>query len=105
MISTTKTTSIRILFCASVLLGISACERDSYTTWSCNSSEEAKISLVLRKAQMEFKGGKLDYCGSLGAQSYFDQKCPAQIEQSNSVFTPSTGLLKSNGQEFQCTAL
>lgn len=61
--------------------------------------------MVLRKAQMEFKGKALDYCGSLGNQSYFDRKCPAQVEQSSAVFIPSTGLLKSSGQEFICTAL
>lgn len=61
--------------------------------------------MVLRKAQMEFKGNKFDYCGSLGTQSYFDQKCPAQIEQSSFVFTPSSGLLRAKEQEFNCVAL
>ncbi len=88
-----------------VLIGLCSCERETYTTWSCNSGVETKISMLLRKAQMEFKGVKLDYCGSLGNQSYFDQKCPAQIEKSASVFTPSSGLLLNNGQEFQCAAL
>lgn len=61
--------------------------------------------MVLRKAQMEFKNVKLDYCGSLGTQSFFSQKCPAQIEQSNLIFTPSSGLLNNEGKEFQCSAL
>jgi hypothetical protein len=61
--------------------------------------------MVLRKAQMEFKGDKLDYCGSLGNQSYFDQKCPAQTTQSSAIFTPSSGLLLIQGQEFSCAAL
>ena len=61
--------------------------------------------MVLRKAQMEFKGEKLDYCGSLGNQSYFDLKCPAQTTQSRVIFTPSSGLLQNNEQEYQCTAL
>jgi hypothetical protein len=61
--------------------------------------------MVLRQAKMEFKGGQLDYCGSLGNQSFFDQKCPAQTKESTTVFTPSSGLLLSNGQEYQCTAL
>ena len=105
MISFKNIPSSRLVICIALLLGVCACERDSYTSWSCNSSEEFKIAMVLRKARMEFKDKQFDYCGSLGTQSYFDQKCPAQIEQSNSVFTPSSGLLKSNGQEFQCTAL
>jgi hypothetical protein len=61
--------------------------------------------MILRKAQMELKGGKLDYCGSLGNLSFFDQKCAVKTEQSNTVFTPSSGLLISSGQEYQCTAL
>jgi len=54
---------------------------------------------------MEFKGAALDYCGSLGAQSYFDEKCSGQTDQSKTVFTPSSGYLLTKGQEFQCTAL
>ena len=97
--------SIRFLTYASILFGLCACERESYTSWTCHSPTETKIAMVLRKAQMEFRGDKLDYCGSLGNQSYFDLKCPAQTTQSSVTFTPSSGLLLSNGQEFQCTAL
>jgi hypothetical protein len=61
--------------------------------------------MVLRKAKMEFKGDQLDYCGSLGNQSYFDQKCPAQTKESATIFTPSSGSLLSRGQEYQCAAL
>ena len=96
---------IRLLAYFLILLGLCACERENYTTWNCSSESGAKISMVLRKAQMEFKGDKLDFCGSLGNQSYFDQKCPAQTTQSRVIFTPSSGLLLSNGQEFQCAAL
>ena len=105
MITTPKRLCARIILSISMLIGISACERDSYTSWNCNTSGELKIPMVLRKAQMEFKGAKFDYCGSLGTQSYFDQKCPAHIEQSSFVFTPSTGLLRGKGQEFNCVAL
>lgn len=105
MILFPKVLFIRIIAGISIVLSISACERDSYTSWNCNSPEEKKVPMVLRKAQMEFKGNTLDYCGSLGTQSYFDQKCPAQIEQSSTVFITSTGLLKSSSQEFNCVAL
>ena len=88
-----------------LFFGVVACERDSYTTWYCHSAEEAKIPMILRKAQMEFKSAKLDYCGSLGNQSYFDQKCPAQTEQSSTILTPSSGALVSNGKAYQCAAL
>ena len=87
------------------LLGLTACERETYTSWSCASPAEMKVSMVLRKARMEFKDLKLDYCGSLGNQSYFDQKCPSLIQKSAYVFTPASGLLISKGQEYQCSAL
>ena len=97
--------STGLLACLLILLGLCACERETYTSWSCNNANETKISMVLRKAKMEFKGAQLDYCGSLGDQSYFDQKCPAQTKESATIFTLSTGLLLSQGQEYQCTAL
>ena len=105
MILFSKMSYGRIIVAILIPLGISACERDSYTSWNCNSSEENKVAMVLRKAKMEFKESKLEYCGSLGPQSYFDQKCPAQIEQSSTVFTPASGLLRINGQQFNCAAL
>ena len=61
--------------------------------------------MVLRKAQMELQGNTFDYCGSLGNQSYFDQKCSAKTNQSSIAFTPSTGLLLNKDQELQCAAL
>lgn len=88
-----------------LLFGLIACERESYTTWNCSSTDEAKITMILRRAQMEFRGDQLDYCGSLGNQSYFDQKCPSQTEQSSTVLTPSSGVLVSKGQAYQCNAL
>lgn len=81
------------------------CERNSYTTWSCSSATESKISMVLRKAQMEFKDVKLDYCGSLGHHSFFDQNCATNNTQTRTVFIPSTGLLTYDGHEYQCKAL
>jgi hypothetical protein len=87
------------------LLGLTACERETYTSWSCNSTAETKISMVLRQARMEIKDLKLDYCGSLGNQSYFDQKCPALIQESAYIFTPSSGVLMSKDQNYQCSAL
>jgi hypothetical protein len=88
-----------------VLLGILGCERETYTTWSCIDSAGSKSPMVLRKAQMQFLDRQYDYCGSLGPQSYFDLKCPTQIQDSSNVFTPSLGKLMSSGNEFQCNAL
>ena len=87
------------------LLGLLACERETYTSWSCNTPAEMKVSMVLRQARMELKDLKLDYCGSLGNQSYFDQKCPALTQESAYTFTPSSGVLMSKDQNYQCTAL
>ncbi|OWF65470.1 hypothetical protein B6A14_06645 [Polynucleobacter hirudinilacicola] len=64
-----------------------------------------KISMVLRKAQMEFKDLRLDYCGSLGNQSYFDEKCPPVIQNSSHIFTPSSGELITREGGYQCNAL
>ena len=98
---------LRIHFLGSLvlMLGLCACEREVYTTWSCSTPTETKITMVLRKAQMEFKGDKFKYCGSLGNQSFFDQQCQVQTSQSSVTFTPSSGLLVSSGQAFQCAAL
>ncbi len=61
--------------------------------------------MVLRKAKMELRDEQLNYCGSLGNQSYFDAKCPIQTSDSSTIFTPSTGALVSKGQTIQCSAL
>jgi hypothetical protein len=88
-----------------MLIGLIGCERESYTSWNCQSLGQAKIPMVLRKARMEFQGLELKYCGSLGNQSYFDQACTNQTEKSSTVFSPKTGLLIHQGQEYQCVAL
>ncbi|WP_162784605.1 hypothetical protein [Polynucleobacter necessarius] len=101
--------TLRLLKASTLLIGtlliLSGCERDSYTTWSCKSDEQVKLSMILRKAQMESQDSKLNFCGSLGNQSYFDQHCQTQTTQSSAVFTPSSGKLVIKGQEFQCTVL
>ena len=88
-----------------VFLGLSACGRETYTTWTCIDSSGPKSTMILKKAQMQFQDRQYDYCGSLGPQSYFDLKCPAQIQDSSNNFTPSSGKLISDTNEFQCNAL
>lgn len=95
----------RLLSCTAMLISLIACERETYTSWNCQSEGEAKIPMVLRKAQMEFQGAQLKYCGSLGNQSFFDPFCTNQTEQSSTLFSPKTGLLVQQGKEYQCTAL
>lgn len=86
-------------------LALSACERETYTTWSCIDGDESKSSMVLKKAQMQFQDRQYEYCGSLGPISYFDLKCPARINDASNTFVPSSGKLTSNLKEFQCNAL
>jgi len=95
----------RLIILTITLLCLSACERETYTSWTCNSMTEMKVPMVLRKAQMEFKSLKLNYCGSLGNQSYFDQQCPGLTQASTYTFTPSTGVLIGQEQDYQCSAL
>jgi hypothetical protein len=87
------------------LLAMSGCDRDTYTTWSCMDSAGSKSPMILKKAQMQFLDRQYDYCGSLGPQSYFDMKCPAQIQESNYSFAPSSGKMVSSTNEYQCNAL
>ena len=86
-------------------IGLIACERETYTTWSCVDSSGSKSTMVLKKAQMQFQDRQYDYCGSLGPVSYFDLKCPAQTKDSIYSFTPDSGKLISSANEFQCNAL
>ena len=61
--------------------------------------------MILKKAQMQFQDREYDYCGSLGPLSYFDLKCPSQIQESSHIFTPSSGKLISGEKELKCNAL
>ena len=88
-----------------LLIGLVACGRDTYTTWSCIDSAGSKSTMILKKAQMEFQDRQYDYCGSLGTQSYFDLKCPEQIQAASTSLVNGSGKLISNANEFQCNAL
>ncbi|QWE13805.1 hypothetical protein [Polynucleobacter sp. AP-Sving-400A-A2] len=86
-------------------LGLSACGRETYTTWSCTDSAGNKSPMILKKAQMQFQDRQYEYCGSLGSLSYFDLKCPNRTQDSSNIFTTSSGKLVSNTNEFQCNEL
>lgn len=87
------------------LLGLMACGRDTYTTWSCKNFESKKLTMILNKAQMQFHSIEFNYCGSLGSSSYFDPHCPTQIQDSSIVFIPSSGALLYKTMQYQCDAL
>ena len=93
------------LFATIACIGLAGCERNTYTTWSCENFEGIKIEMILKKAQMQFQNRGLTYCGSLGNKSYFDATCAVQIETSNVVFTPDDGSLTSDRKNYQCNAL
>ena len=78
-------------------LGLSACGRETYTTWSCIDEAGSKSTMILKQAQMQFQNSQYHYCGSLGPLSYFDLKCPSQIQGSSQIFTPDSGKLISSG--------
>ena len=61
--------------------------------------------MILKKAQMQFQNRQYDYCVSLGPLSYFDLKCPTQVQDSSNIFTTSSGKLISNTNELQCNEL
>jgi hypothetical protein len=82
-----------------------ACEQNSYTTWSCLSSAGVKSKMVTKKAQMQFQDRQFNYCGSLGERSFFSKDCPANIQDADFVFTPVSGLLHGNNQDYQCSAV
>ena len=88
-----------------LLLTLSACERETYTSWSCKNGTGDKLPMVLKKAQMQFQGKQLNYCGSLGEKSYFDGNCPAAIEKAKVTFIPSTGALLDQENELHCEVL
>ena len=95
----------KVLLLLILTLGLLACGRETYTTWSCVDGSGSKSTMVLKKAQMQFQDRQYDYCGSLGPVSYFDLKCPAQTKDSSYNFTPESGKLISGANEFQCNAL
>jgi len=96
---------LSICLIATLLIPLSACERETYTSWNCRNLSGDKQSMILKKAQMQFAEGQLNYCGSLGEKSYFDTSCPALIQDAQAVFIPSTGVLVDRAKEFQCEAL
>ena len=87
------------------IIALCACERETYTSWNCKNAVTEKIPMVLNKAQMQFQGNQLHFCGSLGEKSYFDSNCPAAIEKAKITFIPSTGVLLDQGRELYCEAL
>jgi hypothetical protein len=104
---------------ASLLGGLAACDKSDYTTWSCNpGADGAKVTMVLSRSLMTLdppqgsavnpsskNESDLRFCGSLGHDSYFDVRCPANTQAAVVRFTPGSGALRLGTQTMQCTVL
>jgi len=98
--------------------GLVACDKNDYTTWSCNSgADTAKVTMVLSRSVMTLdppqaaanpsnkSQTELRFCGSLGHDSFFDVRCPADTQTAVVRFTPGSGALRLGAQTMQCTVL
>ena len=104
---------------ASLLGGLAACDKNDYTTWSCiPGADGAKVTMVLSRSLMTLdppqgsavnpsnkNESDLRFCGSLGHNSYFDVRCPADTQAAVVRFTPGSGALRLVTQTMQCTVL
>ena len=103
---------------ALVASGLSACDKNDYTTWSClPGADGAKVTMVLSRSLMTLdppqsaanpsskNQTELRFCGSLGHDSYFDARCPADTQSALIRFTPGSGALRLGSQTMQCTVL
>jgi hypothetical protein len=95
----------KVVNCMIFAIGLVGCGREAYTTYSCSDNAGSKSTMILKQAKMQFQDREYDYCGSLGPKSYFDLKCPLQIQDADASFINSSGKLVSNTSEFQCNAL
>ena len=112
-----------LLYCIAVaLLGaLVACDQRDYVTWNCSATDPAspqKMTIVLDRSAMKFDPAQsiesnvqaglqtqISYCGSLGHESYFDKRCPPEIQSSAVRFTPNSGALLLSKTSYQCVAL
>jgi hypothetical protein len=103
---------------ALIASGLAACDKNDYTTWSCIAAADgAKVTMVLSRSLMTLdppqvaanpankNESDLRFCGSLGHDSYFDMRCPADTQAAVVRFTPGSGALRLGTQTMQCTVL
>jgi hypothetical protein len=99
---------IRLVCLLSIILVMTACDRQVYTTWECSGvfPDKQKFSFILDGSSMKIKENReLKFCGSLGNSSFFDEVCPAQIEKSKVVFIPKKGDFIEDMHAYRCFAL
>ena len=109
----------RLGLLASLLGVLTACDKHDYTTWICiPGADGAKVTMVLSRSLMTLdppqrfavnpsnkNESDLRFCGSLGHDSYFDVRCPADTQASVVRCTPGSGALRLGTQTMQCTVL
>jgi len=109
----------RLALLACLLCGLTACDKNDYTTWSClPGGDGVKATMVLTRSLMTLdppqgfavnpshkNESDLRFCGSLGHDSYFDAHCSADTQAAVVRFTPGTGALRIGTQTMQCTVL
>jgi hypothetical protein len=110
---------VRLGLLAFLLGGLAACDKNDYTTWSCiPGADGAKVTMVLSRSLMTLdppqrfavnpsnkNESDLRFCGSLGHDSFFDVRCPADTQAAVVRFTPGSGALRLDTQIMQCTVL
>jgi hypothetical protein len=88
---------------------LTACDRNDYVTWHCkvdpSNTNEKPLRIILEGSSMKVADQLYSYCGSLGAESYFDTHCSGNAEQSVISFAPKTGLWKKDGTTLNCMPL
>jgi hypothetical protein len=108
----------RLGLLASLLGVLTACDKNDYTTWSCiPGADGAKVTMVLSRSLMTLDPPQvaanpssknqtdLRFCGSLGHDSFFDVRCPADTQAAMVRFTPGSGALRLGTQTMHCTVL
>jgi hypothetical protein len=84
-----------------------ACDRHDYVTWKCSSSDpqEKDFSFILEGSKMTLVGTPYSFCGSYGANSFFDTPCPSTPTDSHIMFHQKNGALLINSKPYKCKSL
>lgn len=61
--------------------------------------------MILDGSTMKLPDQNYQYCGSLGADSYFDAQCNKETSESVIRFTPITGAWNKGSESLSCTSL
>ena len=84
-----------------------ACDRNDCGTWKCKASNpyEKDFTFILNGSKMTLVGTEYSFCGSYGANSFFDSPCPSTPTDSHIVFHGKTGTLNLGNKPYKCNSL